>query len=310
MSLNVLKCGPLSTIQDLGRNGVQHLGVSQSGAADEYAFRWANKLLGNTQNTACIEITLGPFSVEFNLDTEISICGANANYLINNLPIKIWQNQRIKKGDILTINTAKNGLLIYLAVKGGFESIRYFNSQSFNPRESHLTPKLKQIKNGDIIHFKKINLSKKFRYIHLNESYIPDYKEPLELSLIPMQKLKDFSLSTHNHLFSSLYKISQDSNKMAYRLHGEALNYRDDYENTNISSAVTLGTIQVPDNGQPIILLKDRQTIGGYPIIGTIPTIDTFKLCQRRPGEEIFFKKSSVSTEEKRYKNFLNLYTT
>ena len=305
MSITIYKSGPLATIQDLGRKHIQHMGISSSGASDEFSFRWANKLLANDQNCACIEITLGPFISEFTKATEICITGAHAECSINDVPISLWKNYRVNKGDVLHIAMAQHGLRFYLAVKQGFQTPSYFGSRSFNPRELPITPNLSTVLDGMNLDYLEVKHTNSFQQVELDEQYIPDHQEPLELALLSKNNFRSFSKESKSSLLSTSYKILSDSNKMAYRLSGEVIEFTG---RTQASSGVCLGSVQIPENGQPIILLKDRQTIGGYPVIGNIASIDTFKLTQRRPGEEINFKESTIKKEEVRLRKFLTFF--
>ena len=315
MSLKVLKCNSPVSLQDLGRKHSQHLGISQSGAADEHAFRWSNKLLENPSTCAGLEILLGYFSAKFLHAVDFCITGAEAPCFLNGKKIRQWQTYRANSEDTIEIKQAHSGLYIYLGIKAGFHESVYFGSQSFNPREAMVTPKLKYIQKFDEIPYTPAATNLKFKTKFLDEQYIPDYNEPLALSFIPQpfipqpfipqHNFENFASGTRDILYSTHYQISNESNRMASKLSGEKIVFEGP---VTASKGVCLGTVQIPDNGQPIILLKDRQTIGGYPVIGKVTSLDCFKLAQRRPGEKISFKATTIEREEKKLKKFLAFF--
>lgn len=305
--LNIIRPGPHCTLQDLGRIGFQKYGFTQSGAADEHAFRWANALLANHQNTACLEITLGMFSATFLGETQICVCGANSKILINDIERAPWRVLNIHAGDTLNILCAKAGFKLYLAVKHGFIAPRYLDSYSMNAREKIGLNKGQAFTAHQTIEYTVFSKHDINTIRTIDQQYIPDYSNALELSVIPSPEFKFFSNQEPHNLFNNEYIIQADSSKMGYKLSGQAIDYRGPILK---SSGVSFGTIQIPKNGQPIILLKDHQTIGGYPKIGTISQIDGFKLSQKRPGEKVSFKLSTREQEEERLRTFLTFFNT
>lgn len=303
--LDIIRPGPLCTLQDLGRIGFQEYGFTQSGAADEHAFRWANALLANHQNMPCLEITLGMFSAKFNGATQICVCGANSKIFINDIERTPWSVLNINAGDTLDIRCAKTGFKLYLAIKHGFVTPRHLDSCSMNAREKIGLNRGQPFKAHQKIAYTLFSNHEINTIRTIDKQYIPDYSNTLELSVIPSPEFEFFSHKEPQSLFNDAYYIQADSNKMGYKLSGQAINYTGPILK---SSGVTFGTIQIPKSGQPIILLKDHQTIGGYPKIGTISQIDGFKLSQKRPGETVFFKLSTREKEEKRLRKFVTFF--
>lgn len=302
--LKINKAQGRVTLQDLGRVGWQHLGVCQSGAADEHAFLWANKLLNNHYNTAALEIMLGQLVCEFTADTVIAITGAKTPAFINHQPIALWQTHRIKAGDTLELKLPSSGLLNYLVVKKGFKVKPVCQSLSQCEREGlgpfngmplsvgdYLGLETHVLFNTKTAGFSQINKS-------VRQDYIPNYNAPLVLPIYPnINKPYTRAISA---LLNSTYHVSPASNRMGYRL--LAQNYSGEsslqncaamLSNKTVSAGVSFGCVQLPPNGEPIVLLKDRQTMGGYPMLGCISQKSAFQLAQRRPGQVIAFKMAS-----------------
>lgn len=291
MSLRIEKASPATTLQDLGRQGAQHIGYSQSGAADEQAFLWANKLLGNPANSATLEIMMGPFVGSFEQSALIAITGAARHVFINGQRRTTWRSLKINAGDELRIPFPDAGVMTYLAVAEGFSSARNFQSVSTVPREARDDEK-HSLKSGDVLHYQATNnLRHNTKFVP--PRYIEDFQSDLHAQVI----LNPDYAADHDILSSIVnqpFTIDNDSNKMAYRLKGEPVN--DLTNGPFFSRATPLGTIQLPKDGQPIVLLKDRQTIGGYPQIGFLSQRDCFRLSQRRPGQQITFKVADRET--------------
>lgn len=293
-SLKIIRPGPLSLIQDKGRTNHQHLGLAQGGAADGYAFFWVNYLLDNNPNAATIEITLGPFGVQFNDDTVIAIAGAEMNCTLNDKVISNWQTHRIQTGDILTFNRASEGLRTYLGVRGGLQTTELFASRSMVLREKfpgfHGAALQKEI---DLQFPQLTTLTTSTTWINRSVPwrYLPDYQNELTLQIIPSYQFSDFDQAARDLIESSRYTISSQSDRMGYRLSGSAIEWQ---RGDIVSEGIAYGSVQIPPNGQPIVLLNDRQTIGGYPKIGCVTRQDCYQLAQRRPGQTVRFKFASA----------------
>tara|TARA_R110001583_G_scaffold125319_3_gene276885 strand:+ start:6863 stop:7786 length:924 start_codon:yes stop_codon:yes gene_type:complete len=294
MSLMIEKSGALSLLQDLGRFGFQNIGVTPGGAMDNHAFNWANKLLNNPQGSAQIEITVGGFKARFNDATSFSICGAEAPISLNGKIITTWSSHHAQSGDLLEIGYATKGLRIYLSVAGGFRVTKTLNSCSTVMRDKlgGLNQEGQKLQDGDCIPYlgNLVPFSRK-----VPDCFIVDYRKTIEIGVLPTYQFNDFSLVAKNIFFSSEYTITPFSNRMGYRLNGPSIpsNYSD-----FISEGIALGAIQVPKNGQPIILMNDRQTIGGYPKMGCVCNKDLSLLAQSPPGTKIqFVLKDLYATE-------------
>jgi biotin-dependent carboxylase-like uncharacterized protein len=276
----VISKGIFTTLQDRGREGYKHLGVTQSGAMDEYAYLWSQKLLDN-KNSNALEVMVG-LKLKATLSTEIAVTGADLDFRINGVKKPIWQSYNIKVGDILSFEKRVSGQRAYLAVKDGFSIKKRYGSYSTTLKEGIGS----RIKKGDFIPFKTHLLS----YIkRVQREYIPNYNDHLTLRVLLGYQDDYFSQEQKERFFSSEYEITLQSDRMGYRLKGEPIIPSID---GIISEAIAFGSVQIPKDGQPIILLKERQTIGGYPKIGTVLPIDCFRLAQMAIGSKVMFKES------------------
>jgi len=277
MAFKVIEGGVFSTIQDEGRKGVAHLGHCNSGALDTYAYYWAQKLLDNSDANA-IEVMPG-LKLKATKPTTIAISGANLGFEINGTYKEPWQSYSIQTGDILYFSKRITGQRAYLAVKGGFDTPRYLGSFSTTIKEG-LGEKLKA---GDHLAYQENTSTLLSR---TKTEFIPNYDAPLILRVMLGYQHRLFSDKEKEKFFNSIYKITLQSDRMGFRLSGEVIVAT--YQNL-ISEGIAFGAIQIPKDGQPIILLKERQTIGGYPKIGTVIAEDCYALAQRGPGCKVRF---------------------
>lgn len=312
------KSGPHTTLQDLGRKGSQYMGFSSGGAADEHAYRWANKLLNNTQNAPAVEIIFGPFDITFYQACTIAITGAQTHVTLNNEPINLWQTQSINSGDRLKMASPTAGLINYLAVRGGFLTPMFLGSASIVVREK-TGPNLGiPFSQNSFLSYQVLsqNNEKARRHKHyttanahqiMPSKWVPDYNQPLTLHIFLNSQYALFSKNAIRTLLTNVFTVDQNSNKMGYKVLGKKITLSHDCK-TQVSEGIGYGAVQIPPDGYPIILLKDRQTIGGYPKIGAISQRDAFKLSQRRAGQKIRFTQGNIQKERKELINFLHYF--
>lgn len=302
---DVVKSGIFTLIQDKGRYGLTHLGVSNSGVMDEYAALMAQKMLDNDLQTNILEIVFGNVELKASTDTVICITGAKCEFLINDVSVPTWKTYKIASGDTLKIGKVIEGQRVYLCVKNGFDITNEFGSSSTTIKEELGGLNGKQLKKGDILPYKKAH---SFWGNRLKQIHIPNYEEDvLILRVVLGYQEESFSKVEKEKFFSSTYKITPDFNRMACRLSGEEIHST---LNGIISEGISFGSIQIPKNGQPIILLKERQTIGGYPKIGSVLSIDCFKLAQRKVGSQVRFEEINISDAQDKLKEFYNVFNT
>ena len=290
----IIKPGLQTTVQDLGRYGFREYGVSPSGAMDSYALQMGNLLVGNELGEAALEAPLiGPVLVALH-DVSIAICGGNLSPKIDDREIPLWKSIAIQKGQTLSFGNIKEGARTYICIAGGINVPFVLNSKS-----TYITGKFgglkgRALKEGDILYGNPFVRRNRF----LRSNLIPEYKtNPLSVRVI---------LGPHKEKFTSLgiktflneeYILSPQSNRMACQLMGPKIEHSSSAD--IISDAIPLGGIQVPASGQPIILMAEHQTTGGYSRIGTVISTDIPFLAQALPGTRIRFKEISLQSAQK-----------
>lgn len=299
-SMKVVKAGLCTTIQDIGRIGYQQYGVPVSGVMDEFAFRVANFLVGTDENNAVLEIPyLGP-TLEFDFDITIAITGANLSPKINGQDIAMWKSVNIRKGDVLTFSTIRSGVRAYLAFSAEID-VPFVNGSKSTLLKSRLGGfEGRQLKIGDILNFKNPKLVAKRKI--LASKYIPEYLKNEEIRVVLGPQDDYFTEKGINTFLNSEYEVTKEADRMGMRLEGEAIEHKNKAD--IISDAAVFGSIQVPGNGKPIILLADRQTTGGYTKIATVIKAELPKLAQMTTGNKIKFRKLTVEEAEQEYINF------
>lgn len=310
--LQVNLAGMLSLIQDLGRFGVAHHGLSSGGPADLHAHCWANKLLGNNSNASVLEITMGNASFTALEDMQLSLTGAETAATIDGKRLATWRSFVLYKGQTLKLGYAKSGLRTYLAVAGGFDTPKMFGSSATVVRnqlgglaESQGSP----IAKGDIIPVKKLaakSITTKSTTQWTPRYFIPKYSDEISLAVVESYQATLFDVEAKRAFYSKPYQISDKSDRMGIRLQGNSVQSG---INGVISEGITYGSIQFPSNGQPIILLNDRQTLGGYPKIGCVSKMSLMKLAQARPGSLIHFYRGDIESESRAYCQFMEFFS-
>lgn len=278
----VTRPGISATVQDDGRSGYRQYGLAAGGALDLHAFNWANKLLENPPGSACLEIMLGGVQATAEVAMTIALTGADADITVNGRQVGHWQTLALKAGDRLAIGHAASGRILYLALAGGINTPQWFGSQSVVPREQ--IEGLKPISENTRLCAREASGALPHRQVPA--SFRPDYRDELTLRLIPGYQVRQFGDSDLLRLTTGQYEVTQQSDRMGFRLNGPALG---EVPPGIISEGIATGAVQVPGDGQPIVLLNDGQTIGGYPKPGVIASLDCHRLAQRLPGQKIRF---------------------
>jgi biotin-dependent carboxylase-like uncharacterized protein len=338
--LEIITMNGQASIQDLGRLNAQHLGFSASGAADEFAFLSANKLITNKlginklsikpvhniarinnklANDAAIEITLGQISFKANTACTVAITGADCQAKINNVTINNWQCHQLHAGDIIAFAMPKTQLHSYLTILGGFTCQTaqqpWLGSLAQTVNEMALGFTGEALRVGSKLYFStqnrplaKATPAQKTQLESLKANrpttapalFYPQKK--LTLRVMPSRLFLQMSSAQQQQFIATEYVISSDSNRMGYRLQVKPPQTSSPSPSPDkkiltqqlrsqclLSMPVTYGMVQFPDNEQPIILMKERQTMGGYPVLGTVMQTDLFRLSQMRPGGEVAF---------------------
>lgn len=312
MSLEIIRSGLLTTIQDLGRYRFQKYGVIVSGAMDSVAFRVANILVGNEENEAALEMTLLGPEIYFSDDHLISICGADMNPTIGGERLPLWRPVWVKKGSRLRFDHARVGCRAYLAIQGGFAARQVLGSRSTYLRAGLGGIDGRSLKKGDVLlvhrsprtieidRFESVDLPNPFYSVHWSVAInqLVGYDQKPLVRFIRGEQFDHFCTESQRHFLTTPFQVSLDSDRMGYRLTGaDRLQLKQSIE--LYSGPVCNGTIQVPPSGEPIILLADRQTTGGYPKIGYVVSVDLPRVAQLKPGDKLFFKETDLEEAQR-----------
>ena len=293
MGLEVLREGLQSTVQDQGRFGYAHLGVSASGAADNFSLIIGNILVGNPKHYAGIEMTIIGDKYRFKSDAYIALTGSEFEAELDNNSIPFWKRLLIKKGQILDIRSTKNGARCYLCVAGGINI-----KDVMGAKPTHLTSGIgglhgRILKKLDELDFGLLDDSIK-PIQNLNDSITTDTKI---IKVTKGVQWSWFDKNQKNKLFQHQYQVEELSNRMGLRLFGNAI--KTNRENEITTAGISLGSIQIPGGGQPIISFVEHQTTGGYPIIANVISADIRKVGQLKAGDCFQFELISLGSAEK-----------
>ncbi|MED1724395.1 biotin-dependent carboxyltransferase family protein [Brevibacillus parabrevis] len=311
MSVEVISPGLFTTVQDLGRYGYQRHGVHVSGAMDALALRVANLLVGNEPDAAVLELTMKGPALRFHQDVLVAVCGADMQPVLDERRLRRNRPVLVQSGSVLCFGHAREGCRAYLAIAGGFDVPLVMNSRSTNVRAKFggawgralaETDRLALGKPGK----KNVRLARQLQDRSVNradsfceadwfvpQSFFPyPQQKDAVVRVMPGAESELFTAQSRRDFWTTPYQISVQSDRMGYRLHGPELALNEPVE--LISSAVSAGTIQVPPSGMPIVLLADRQTVGGYPKIGHVATADLPILAQLRPHDRVQFQQVTL----------------
>ncbi|WP_175438383.1 biotin-dependent carboxyltransferase family protein [Fusibacter sp. 3D3] len=307
-SIKVIAPGLFSTIQDLGRLNYQQYGMPVSGSMDKFAHHVANLLVGNAEHEALIEMTILGGTFIFEEDAVIAITGANMSPLINRaVEAEMWRSVHIKKGDQLSFGSAKMGCRTYLAIAGGFDVADTLESKSTYTRGGLGGYKGRAFKKDDEIGLKKhrLNLGHlEGRFIRAE--HIPNYASDIVLNVVLGPQEDAFTAKGIADFFCETFKISNEFDRMGYRLEGKKIEHVDSAD--IISDGIVSGAVQIPAHGNPIIMLSDCQTTGGYTKIAHVITSDLPKLAQAKAGDSIKFKALDVNEAHEQYRKAMAKY--
>jgi antagonist of KipI len=300
MTVKVLHPGLLTTIQDLGRYGSQKYGVIVSGAMDSYSLRVANLLVGNDEDEGALEITLFGTTLQFEKDLLIAITGGDFLTTIDGENAPMWRPILIRKGSVLQFKSAIKGCRAYVSFAGGIAIPKVMDSKSTYLRAGIGGFQGRALQKEDTLECGEMNelsqsVVQQLEKMNGHFTWAVNYKALINLQ--PAQTIRvlkgtefnRFDEKSQQTLFNEPYSITTQADRMGYRLEGPVLSLAEKFE--LLSESVTYGTIQVPPNGQPIILMADRQTTGGYPKIGQVISADLSSLAQLQPTSTIHFKE-------------------
>lgn len=290
--IRILKPGMLTTIQDMGRYGYQKYGISVSGAMDSYSLQLANILVGNDRNEACIEVTMVGPTIEFISDSVFAVTGANFPLKVNGCSIPMNQSVKAQSGDILELNVAEDGVRGYIAFAGGIQVAPILGSKS-----TYIKAKIGGI-TGMALKDEVIDIgtsefkSKQMR--RLPKEYIANNLENSIARVIMGPDESRFTNEGIQNFFGGRFILTQHCDRMGYRFSGPKIQHLKGAD--IISSGIAMGTIQITPDGNPILMMADRQTSGGYTRIATVISIDIPVVSQLRPGSSLEFKEVDIET--------------
>lgn len=283
MEITVIRGGMLTTVQDLGRSGHRAAGVPLGGAMDPFALRVANLLVGNPEGAAALECTLLGPELVFSADTVIALGGADFDGLV------AWQPLTVRAGERVKLGAARRGCRGYLAVAGGIEVPPVLGSRSTYLRGGFGGFQGRALRDGDVV--TALDVSRWMTdHWRIDARILPAYMSAPTVRVVRGAQMDDFGAA----FFDAEFKILPQSDRMGIRLGGAKLARIGAVE--LVSSAVAPGTVQVPPDGQPIVLMADAQTIGGYPQAANVISVDLPLVAQLRPGDRVRF--AEVPLEE------------
>lgn len=306
--IEIITPGLLTTVQDFGRVGVMKNGFTQNGAMDRYSMTVANRLCGNCDSAPVLEMTVLGVTARFTQDTVVCVSGADFGAKINDKPIKRNKAYKINKGDILSMGAAKSGMRAYLAVAGGIVGEYVFGSASTNLKFAFGGHFGKKLQSGDVLSIG----TGAFPLGEIDKWEIPEseYSKDAHLRVVLGPQNEMFTDEDIRLFLSQKYEITAQSDRMGIRLSGEPLKSKNGMD--IISDGIVFGSVQVPNSGEPIILMADHQTTGGYAKIATVISVDLPRASQLSAGNTVRFKSVTVEEAEqeaKKQKRFFdNLY--
>ena len=279
--LRIIRAGIHTSVQDGGRNGLRQSGISRCGALDVPALRIANLLVGNDLNDAALEITLGQFEVEFTRAGWFALTGAGCNAMLDDHAVWTGWRLPVKAGQRLTLSLPRRGMRSYLAVAGGLDVPLVMGSYSTDLKAGIGGLEGRLLRAGDELNVRPS--ARQFREARGVKQMLFGNR----LRTLPGPEYHEFSPQAQAMLWRTPWHLSPESNRMGYRLQGQLLERTTARE--MLSHGLLPGVIQVPHGGQPIVLMNDAQTTGGYPRIAFVIEADLWHLAQIRPGEPIHF---------------------
>ncbi len=287
--ISILDAGPQTTIQDLGRFGHLRYGIPASGAIDRLAFVIANRLLGNDEHAAALECTLLGPRFEVDRPCAIAVTGADMTVTVNGGEAPGWTTILLRAGDVVKLGSAHNGVRSYVAFSGGIDVPLALGSRS-----TYLRGRLggfdgRALRKGDRLQVFSAALPRPRR---VARQAIPVFEDAPTVRVVLGPQAERFTDQGIATLLGSAYRMLPQSDRMGARLHGEPIAHARGHD--IISDGIALGSIQVPGDGQPIVLLVDRQSTGGYTKIATVCSFEIGRIGQLRPGQSLRFLATRV----------------
>lgn len=288
--LSVIEPGLFTTVQDLGRPNAIAAGVPPGGAMDRFAHRAANLLVGNTESDATLECTLTGPHLLVEHACVVAITGADLEPRINGTQVATWTGIFMSRGDRLTFGARRSGGRAYIAVSGGFDADRWLGSASTNLLAARGGMHGRSLKAGDQLSAARDASMPAVSGHHLPERLRPRYSDHTLLA-VAGPHVKRLDPVGRQLLFGATFKVSREADRMGYRLDGPKLATSGD---ELLSFGLAAGAVQVPRGGQPILLMADHQTAGGYPVVATVVSASMPVAAQLVPGDELHFAEVTL----------------
>ena len=289
MSLCVIHPGALTTVQDAGRFGYQKSGIGTAGAMDREAYDAANRIAGNREGAACLEMTMLGAALEFDAFAICALTGAEMNARLGGSPVRRYQAFYVLPGQRLTLGAATEGCRGYLAVQGGIDVPIVMNSRSTDLKSRLGGLEGRALKAGDRL---PVGAMIRKRDPSLRPYPIPEFQSEVTVRVILGPQEDYFTAAGLETLFRESYRVSEASDRMGIRLEGTPVEAKDGVD--IVSDAITFGSVQIPKNGKPIILMADHQTTGGYAKPCTVVSEDLPRLAQLRPGDRVRLERVEI----------------
>ncbi len=295
-SFRVVAPGWLTTVQDLGRIGAQRYGMPVAGAMDPPALRLANRLVGNRDDAAGLEVTIQGPTLLCEVDALVAVTGGDLSPTLDGRHLPLWTSFDVRRGQRLAFGARRSGARAYLAVAGGVDVPSVLGS-----RATHLASRTgglegRALQQGDVLAAGPRRSRRSVAGRAVPPAVRPTYRTPIDLRLVPGPQRDWFNEEVVALLTTHAYTIGPASDRMGYRLVGPPL--AGGADRSMLSEAMPLGALQVPGDGQPILLMADRQTTGGYPVIAVLATADIGLAAQGAPGDRLHV--SFVAVEDAR----------
>jgi biotin-dependent carboxylase-like uncharacterized protein len=293
-TIQVQAPGLFTTVQDLGREGFGPMGVSASGAADPISLRLGNRLVGNPDNAAGFEMTLLNGAFLFPEGAQLALSGSDFGATLDQVPVEPWMSFEARPGQTLRLGPTRSGARSYLCVQGGIAVKPFLGSASTHTLSGLGGFEGRALRKGDVLSIGGASLPHRKRMV--TPHILPRLSPRKILRCTPGPQSEWFSESSQRLFFNSTYRVAEESNRMGLRLEGPSIPVSSGGH--MITEGVSLGAIQIPGGGSPIILFVEQQTTGGYPKIANVISADLPSVGQLRPRDEIRFER--VTFEEAR----------
>jgi len=294
-TFEVLHSGILTTVQDLGRPGFARYGVAPSGALDSFALRVANLLAGNPEDAAAMETAVMGLRLKALRDVVVAVTGANLKPLRGREPLTTWRSHRIRAGEVIAFSGPASGMRSYIAVSGGIDVTPVLGSRSTNLSSGFGGVAGRALRKGDILRSAVVENDPRFAGRAFEPAWVPKYPSRWRLRVIWGPQDDQFTEEARRTFVTGIFGVSPDSDRTGVRLKGPAVARQPGLPESIISEGVIAGAIQIPGDGQPIIILGETAT-GGYRKIATVISADLPLLGQVMPGNEVVF--SAVTLDE------------